>query len=201
MREPLLHRAARAAAVAACVAVAACGGDRDAGTTDDTARGGLIDTAPASVASAVAAALTDENVFALLDTTYGAVLVLDTIAANKATAPEVKSFVTREISEHNLLRRGARDMIDRLGVSPALPDRDPIKRFPDAIADLRAKTGAEFDRAYVDHVLRMQEELLDEVNEALASRTTDAVRTFLEQTKANLENDVKGLRELKGRLG
>ncbi len=62
----------------------AYGGDRRTPQVDTSAgRVGVIDSAPASVATTVAAMLTDENVFALLDTAYSAMIATDRLAQSK----------------------------------------------------------------------------------------------------------------------
>jgi predicted outer membrane protein len=67
--------------------------------------------------------------------------------------------------------------------------------------ELSAKSGADFDRAYLDRAIKMHEELLDEVQDGLKGRQTEAVRTFLEQVRANVEADLRDMRGLRDRLG
>ena len=68
----------------AAIAVAACGGDRRTPQADTSAgQVGVIDSAPAAVATTVAAILTDENVFAILDTAFAAMIATDRLAQSK----------------------------------------------------------------------------------------------------------------------
>ena len=69
------------------------------------ARVGVIDSAPASVAPTVAAMLTDENVFALLDTAYSAMIATDRLAQSKTTGA-VNDFATKAVSENAVTRSG-----------------------------------------------------------------------------------------------
>ena len=92
--------------VAVCHGRVACG--RDRGTTKvDTAAGkvGVIDSAPAAVATTVAAILTDENVFALLDTAYSAMIATDQLAQRKTTGA-VNDFAAKAVSENAVTRSG-----------------------------------------------------------------------------------------------
>ncbi|MEJ7809462.1 MAG: DUF4142 domain-containing protein [Gemmatimonadaceae bacterium] len=184
----------------ALVLGAACSAkDRDIATRDTAA--GVIDSAPTNAVAAVAALLSDENVMALVDTTYAAALEMELLAQGKASDPRVKALANRGVGQHQLLRKGAANVIDQLKISPALPDRDPIKDHASAMNELRSKTGKEFDRAFLDRTVKMQEELLDEVDDALKKRTNQTIRTFLEQTKGNIEADLKAARDLKGTIG
>jgi putative membrane protein len=188
------------AAACAAAVLSACGqGEPQGRTVIDTAGGAVIDSSP-NVATSVAAILSDENVIAVIDTSLGAALEMDTLAQRKATDAQLKALITREIPEHNLMRRASKDVADRLRISPVLPDRDPIEGHQQAMRELSARTGADFDRAYLDRSIKMREELLDEVQDGLKGRQTKAVRTFLEQVRANVESDLRDLRGMRNRL-
>ena len=191
----------RIAAAASIAALVACGqGEPGGRTVIDTAGGAVIDSSR-NVAQTVAATLTDENVIALMDSSYTAALRLDTLALTKATNAQLKAFVTREIPEHNLILRASKDLTDRLRVSPVLPDRDPLVAFHDAMKNLNGKSGADWDRTYLDGAIKMHEALLDEVNDGLKGRQTPDVRTFLDQVRANIETDLKDMRALRDQVG
>ena len=189
-------------ALAACAALIACGqGEPHGRTTIDTTSGGAVIDSSRHVATTVAAMLTDENVIALMDSSYAAALQLDTLAQDRASDPRIKTFVTHEIPEHNLILRASKDLTDRLQISPVLPDRAPLRDFAQAMRELRAKSGADFDRTYLDRTIKMHEDLLDEVNDGLKGRQTEAVRTFLDQVKRNVETDLNDLRKLRDQVG
>jgi predicted outer membrane protein len=188
------------AAAASVAALVACGqGEPGGRTVIDTAGGAVIDSSR-NVAQTVAATLTDENVIALMDSSYAAAIRMDTLAQTKASSAQLKAFVTKEIPEHNLILRASKDLTERLKVSPVLPDRDPLVAYRDAMRDLNGKTGVDWDRTYLDGAIKMHEELLDEVNDGLKGRQTEAVRTFLEQVRANIETDLKDMRGLRDNL-
>ena len=184
---------------AACAALLACSRGEPGGTIGDTSGGAVADSSR-NILQTVAATLTDENVIALIDTSYGAALQLDTLAQRKAVDAQLKAFITREIPDHNLIRRASKDVADRLRISPALPDRDPIEGHQEAMRELGAKSGADFDRAYLERAIKLREELLDEVQDGLKGRQTEAVRTFLEQVRANIEADLRELRGFSDRI-
>ncbi|HEU4565020.1 MAG TPA: DUF4142 domain-containing protein [Gemmatimonadaceae bacterium] len=199
-------RAAAALLAAAVVFAAACTErDNKAVVGDSVVRTdsglGIIDTAPATVAQGVAVMLTDENIFALLDTTYALSMQMDSLARARAADPRVKAYAARSMQDDQLLRRGALAERDRLSITPALPDKDPIEDHAKAMRELSGKSGKEFDEAYLDRSIGMHQELLDEVDDALEGRTTGPVRTFLRQARANIEGDVKSAKALKDSIG
>jgi predicted outer membrane protein len=185
-------------AVAIAIAVA-CGrddttvaGDRTL-TVADTAAG-VVDTAPITTARSVAAILSDENILALLDTTYDAMLEADQLAQDRTDNEQIRSFASASVTQNAAARRAIMTTIQRTGIAPALPDDDPIEGHAAAIAYLRQHAGTEFDEAYLEHATEMRKELIDEINEAIDDQGhADAVKQTMAEIKTQLEADVKKL--------
>src|SRR6187397_1303468 len=99
------------AALTVAVVAAACGRRDDRTPQADTAAGqvGVIDSAPASVATTVAAVLTDEN-----------------------------EFASKGVSENAVTRSGIKSTAERLNIAPVLPDRDVVSDQAEVTRDLQA---------------------------------------------------------------
>ena len=189
--------------VAAAWAAAACGGDRRTPNVDTSAgKVGIIDSAPASVATSVAAILTDENVFALLDTAYSAMIATDQLAQKKTTGA-VNDFAAKAVSENAVTRSGIRSTAERLNIAPVLPDRDVIGDQAEAMRDLQAKTGADFNRAYLDRVIQVRKDLMDEIDDALEDGGVrqEPVRKFLSDVRVSLDAERKAAEDLRSKQG
>jgi predicted outer membrane protein len=186
------------AGLALMAGAAACGRDDRVPETDTSAAAGVIDSMPGAAVAAVAATLTDENVFALLDTAYAAVLQTDRLAVTKASDARVKAFATAAVGQDTLNRRGIETTIERLQIRTVLPDRDVIKDHQDRMAELQGKSGKEFDAAYLSHAVAMRKGLLDEVDDALENqnRQEPAVK-YLRELKTTLEGELKDLEALR----
>jgi len=181
--------AVRFVAAAIVAASVACGRD-DRVPQADTSAGqvGVIDSAPASVAATVAATLTDENVFALLDTAYAAMIATDRLAQSK-TQGDVNQFAAKAVSENAVTRSGIKSTADRLNIAPALPDRDVIRDQADTMRDLQSRSGADFNRAYLDRVIQVRKDLIDEIDDALEKGGVrqEPVRKFLSEVRVSLD--------------
>jgi predicted outer membrane protein len=189
--------------VAAAWAAAACGGDRRTPNVDTSAgKVGIIDSAPASVATSVAAILTDENVFALLDTAYSAMIATDQLAQKKTTGA-VNDFAAKAVSENAVTRSGIRSTAERLNIAPVLPDRDVIGDQAEAMRDLQAKTGVDFNRAYLDRVIQVRKDLMDEIDDALEDGGVrqEPVRKFLSDVRVSLDAERKAAEDLRSKQG
>ena len=181
--------AVRFVAAAIVAASVACGRD-DRVPQADTSAGqvGVIDSAPASVATTVAVTLTDENVFALLDTAYAAMIATDRLAQSK-TQGDVNQFAAKAVSENAVTRSGIKSTADRLNIAPALPDRDVIRDQADTMRDLQSRSGADFNRAYLDRVIQVRKDLIDEIDDALEKGGVrqEPVRKFLSEVRVSLD--------------
>ena len=187
----------------ASMAVVACGGDRRTPKVDtSTGNVGVIDSAPASVAPTVAAVLTDENVFALLDTAYAAMIATDRLA-QKRSSGAVNDFATKAVSENAVTRSGIKSTAERLNIAPVLPDRDVIRDQADAMRDLESKSGVDFNRAYLDRVIQVRKDLMDEIDDALEDGGVrqEPVRKFLSEVRVNLDAARKAAEDLRATQG
>ena len=182
----------------ALVMVACDKTEEDRGTTVADTAAGVVDTAPATTARSVAVILTDENILALLDTTYDAMLEADQLALDRTDNEQVRQFASRAVTQNAASRRAVIATVQRLGVSPALPEDDPIQGHADAMALMRQRAGSDFDEAYLDQARETRKELIDEIDDALGVESRpDAVKQLLRQLKTQLEADVKVLEGLK----
>jgi predicted outer membrane protein len=186
---------AMALAFTAALAVAACDTtEEDRGTTVADTSAGVVDTAPVTTARSVAVILTDENILALLDTTYDAMLEADQLALDRADNERVRQFASRAVTQNAASRRAVIATAQRLGVAPVLTDMDPVEGHADAMALMRQRAGSMFDEVYVDQARETRKELLDEIDDALEVETRpDAVKQLLRELKAQVEADVKTL--------
>ncbi|MGQ0714640.1 MAG: DUF4142 domain-containing protein [Gemmatimonadaceae bacterium] len=188
----------------ALVFAVACGrddttvaGDRSL-TVADTAAG-VVDSAPGATARSIAAILSDENILALLDTTYDAMLEADQLAQDRTDNEQIRSFASASVTQNAVARRAIIATIQRTSVAPVLPDDDPIEGHANAIAYLRQHAGADFDEAYIEHAAEMRKELLDEIEEALEQEGhSDALKQTMAELKTQLDADIKKLEGLKG---
>ena len=187
----------------AAFGVGACSGDRQTAKVDTSAgKVGVIDSAPAAVATTVAAVLTDENVFALLDTAFAAIISTDRLAQRK-TSGAVNDFAAKAVSENAVTRSGIKATADRLNIAPVLPDRDVIKDQPDVMRDLESKSGADFARAYLDRAIQVRKDLMDEIDDALEDGGVrqEPVRKFLSEVRVSLDSERKAAEDLRAKQG
>jgi putative membrane protein len=187
----------------AAVGVGACSRDGQPPKVDTSAgKVGVIDSAPASVATTVAAILTDENVFALLDTAFAAIISTDRLAQTK-TSGAVNDFAAKAVSENAVTRSGIKSTAEKLNIAPVLPDRDVIKDQPEVMRDLQSKSGADFAKAYLDRAIQVRKDLMDEIDDALEDGGVrqEPVKKFLSDVRLSLDAERKTAEDLRAKQG
>ena len=188
-------------AYSSVIGLVACGGG-ETPATDTSAAPGVADQAPTTTAMAVSAMLGDENVFALLDTAYAEILRIDSIAQKTVTDNAVRELAQRAVSQNALGRTAVTNAKTQLGIPEVLPDKKLLKIARKGMDELASKTGADYDKAYLDVVIDTRDEAIDEIDDALKSTrvTKDAIRNLLNQVKSNFEADKKAAEDLKGKV-
>lgn len=189
---------------AIAIAVAASLGIAAACTPDEDDRGlGAPDTSlgtadvPGEALTAIAVTLTDENILALLDTSYDALIELGGLAASRAGDPRVREVAKEALTRHVTMRQENIALAREVKTSRRLVEKDAVAGHHEAIERMRMQTGAQFDSSFLDHAINVHEELIGDVREALEMDVTVPVRDHLERVEATLETDLTHMKELR----
>ena len=124
------------------------------------------------------------------------------LARQASTSPEVQAFAGRVLNEHRQLA----DQNRRLGRHLDLPSREPAlaaKLKADheaAMHALQMKSGADFDRAYVQYEIDRHVQAFGLIESAAESETTLPLREELVRTGPDLLSHLSAARALERRL-
>jgi len=159
-------------------AAAACAPESDSAASAGDAQPGQpaseMQAAPANAATAPE--LDDADIAAIvvaantIDIRYGE------IARERATNPRVKEFAETMIRDHTAVNESAVELVTRLGVKPR--ENDVSRSLEAQAAEMRemlqAKSGAEFDRAYIDNEVAYHRAVLQAIDETLIPNAKNA---------------------------
>lgn len=99
-----------------------------------------------------ASALDDAAIVAIFDLANQADIETGRLATRKATTKEIRDFGRMLADVHTAVRQQAGDLTKKLGVTPALPKGDQsAEQHAAVMAKLGKLSGAEFDRAFLQH--------------------------------------------------
>jgi putative membrane protein len=124
-------------------------------------------------------------------------VALGQIAAERASNDEVKQFARRMVDDHSKANVEMKQMATSLGVQlpPALPGKDARMR-----ERLMTLSGAEFDRAYMKHMVEDHEKAV-RMFEKQANGAKDAtVKDFASKTLPALQEHLKMAQDIHAKL-
>ena len=114
------------------------------------------------------AALDDPTIVAIFDAANTADIETGLLAAERGHSKEVRAFGEMLARDHKQVRQTGRDLATKLGVTPTPPQDDAAaKAHAQAIKTLRSKSGAEFDRAFLQHEVAFHKSVIDAVKSTL----------------------------------
>jgi putative membrane protein len=200
-----------AAAALALTTLGACkakqGSETAAGTeypaAGDTgmATGRAMDTAASG--SAEAGALTDPNIFALLDEVNKGDSAAAAYALTKTTNPDVKAFAKLMMGEHHALRAQGQQLAQKLNVTPQPPANDPVQALGQSEMEAlqAAPKGPQFDRAYLEQEVAIHKAALDLAGKAHDTTQNQELKSLIEKAKPVYERHLEKAEEIQKKLG
>lgn len=110
------------------------------------------------------------------------------MAATKAQSPDVKKFAEHMVQDHTKMLEDLKSMAKSKGV--ALPDNAPIKDTAQSKL-LERKSGAEFDKDFMEHMVKDHEKAVKET-ENIAAKTQDPqFKSAVQQANAKIREHLQ----------
>ena len=119
-------------------------------------------------AGAQDAKLDDPTIIAIFDAANTWDIETGALGARKGSSKEVREFGAMLARDHEVVRQQGRDLVKKLGVRPTPPvDFALAKNHAAALRTLHARSGAAFDRAFLEHEVSFHKAVIDAVNTSL----------------------------------
>ena len=146
--------------------------------------------------------LDDPTIVAIFDAANTYDIETGELALTRAKARVVKDLARQFVNDHKAVRQQGRDLAQKLSVTPTAPEHfDLAQAHGKAMAELRSKTGAEFDRAYAAHEVAFHQAVLDAVRSTLLPAIqNEELRTFVEQVGPHFLGHLEAAKQLQKRL-
>ncbi len=114
------------------------------------------------------AKLDDATIFAIFDQANTADVWVGRIAVKKGQSEDVQMLGKMVAADHVAVQQMARDLATQLGIIPTPPDKDTSAAdLAKTVALLESKSGADFDRAYLQHEVVFHQAVVDAVKKTL----------------------------------
>jgi len=164
---------------------------------------GLLLSPLASFAAAETAALTDANIAAIVVAANDIDIKAGKLAQKHAEDAGAKGLGDMMVRDHEAVNKQAKDLVTKLKVTPQ--DNDLSKKLrADAektYDGLKAKKGAEFDRAYVANEVGYHEAVISVVENQLIPGAKNAeLKALLEQVLPALQAHLAHAKQVQAQL-
>ena len=112
--------------------------------------------------------LDDPTIVAIFDAANTFDVETGELALVRSRSKAVRDLAQQFINDHKAVRQQGRDLARKLSVTPTPPKPFALaEAHAKAMKELRGKSGADFDRAYVTHEVNFHQAVLDAVKGTL----------------------------------
>src|SRR5688500_5349264 len=118
------------------------------------------------------------------------------LAQQKASSEEVKKFAEHMVQDHGKLLQEQQSMAKTKGVS--LP-KQPKKEHQSALKKLQGASGSEFDRMYMEQMVKDHEKTLKTLQDAAKNAKDPEVRQAAEKAAPNVQKHLEMAKEIAGK--
>jgi putative membrane protein len=126
------------------------------------------------------------------------------LAKSRASSPTVKEFGQRMITDHTAVNTSATALVTRLKVTPeSNATSEKLKKGGDEnVAALKKLSGADFDKAYVDHEVVYHQSVLDALDKTLIPNAQNAeLKDLLVKTRPAFVDHLQHAKKVQASLG
>lgn len=104
--------------------------------------------------------------------------------------------------DHDDLVQRARELATKQSITVTQPSGDPLAQpHGETMTSLKAKSGVEFDRAYLQHEIEYLQALINTINtDWLAKAANQELKTFLQQSIPAFQAHLKGAQDLRAKV-
>ena len=147
-------------------------------------------------------ALDDPTIVAIFDAANTFDVETSQLALEKSRSKAVRDLAQQFTTDHKAVRQQGRALANKLSVTPTPPKPFALaEAHAKTMAELRAKSGVEFDRAYVTHEVNFHQAVLDAVQGTLLPAIENAeLKAFVEKVGPAFGGHLEAAKQLQKRL-
>ena len=149
-----------------------------------------------------APALDDPTIVAIFDAANTFDVETSQLALKTSRNKAVRDLAQQFANDHKSVRQQGRDLAKKLSVTPTPPKPFALaEAHAKAMEELRAKSGADFDQAYVTHEVNFHQAVLDAVKSTLLPAIKNAeLKAFVEKVGPAFGGHLEAAKQLQKRL-
>jgi putative membrane protein len=148
------------------------------------------------------APLDDPTIVAIFDAANTLDVETGQLAIQRSHTKAIRDLAQQFIHDHQAVRQQGRDLAKKLAITPTPPkDLALARQHAEAMKELRSKSGAEFDRAYLAHEITYHQAVLDAVTGTLLPAIKNPeLKAFVEKVGPAFQGHMEAAKQLQKRL-
>jgi putative membrane protein len=157
-----------------------------------------------AAAGAAAQGITDAQIASIVVTANQVDIDAGRLAAAKSRNPEVKKFAQLMVTDHTGVNKAATELVQKLKLLPQdNPTSQSLKTGGQKnVTRLKSLSGAEFDKAYIDHEVEYHQSVLDAVDKTLIPGASNAeLKALLEKVRPSFAAHLEHAKQVQASLG
>ena len=150
-----------------------------------------------------APALDDATILAIFDQANAVDIYTGRLGAKYGSSEEVRALGRMVVSDHVAVQQMGRDLAKKLKVIPILPDNDSsVADYARIVAQLQAKTGADFDKAYLQYEVAYHQSVVDAIKGSLLPAISNPeLKALVKTVLPGFERHLAATRVLASKMG
>ena len=151
----------------------------------------------------VVRALDDPTIVAIFDAANTFDIETGELALTRSHSKAVRDLATQFIHDHTAVRQQGRDLAKKLGVKPTPPAEFALAdAHKKTIAELRTKSGADFDKAYANAEVVYHQAVIDAIDQTLLPAIkNDELKAFVQKVGPAFLGHLEAAKQLQKQVG
>ena len=148
-------------------------------------------------------ALDDATILAIFDQAKSADIVTGRLGVKYGASEDVRALARMVVSDHVAVQQMGRDLAKKLNLIPTPPDTDAsVADCARAVALLQSKSGAEFDKAYLEYEITFHQSVVAAVKGTLLPAIkNDELRNLMNKALPGFEHHLAATKAVAIKLG
>lgn len=124
------------------------------------------------------------------------------VGSQQGSTQTIRDLAKGFARDHDDLVQRARELATKQSIAATAPTGDPLGQpHGQVVTSLKGKTGADFDRAYLQHEVDYHQALIKAINtDWLPKASNQELKTFLQQALPAFQAHLKGAQDLSANL-
>src|SRR5215471_506609 len=172
-------------------------------TADSTSSGSSATTGGTGIGGGAISTPTDEQILQALHTANSGEIEQAKLAQRKSKNAQVKHFASMMVKEQTAADRKGKEVAKTMHVSPSVSSISSSLESDarQQTSSMSSRTGADFDRAYMDAQVKEHQSLLDLIdNQLLPNAKAAEVKAHLQTVRSTVQSHLKEAQDIQRKL-